>query len=146
MSEYEGIVKMLDHVKGYDLLIGGHNGYEFYYPRLVDGKVYVRNGRDGEKIGKVVDEDDPRLIQLVQLIRDKYSTEERRFALSEDEFIELLKQVGFIQNVEKDISAYLDRFQVKGGLFSPEEVIWQTQKSKGTIRVWAKCHPRVVKY
>jgi len=88
--------------------------YELYPPELVGQKRRIiigkRSGKHGihmkveEKIGKVVDEDDPRLIQLVQIIRDKYLTEERRFALSEDEFIELLKQVGFIQNVEKNRS------------------------------------------
>ena len=79
----EGIVKILDHVKGYDLLIGGHNGYEFYYPRLVDGKVYVRNGRDGEKIGKVVFDIDAKgnkkfiSYELIKVLSDKYIRSEK---------------------------------------------------------------------
>jgi 2',3'-cyclic-nucleotide 2'-phosphodiesterase (5'-nucleotidase family) len=49
----EGIVKLLDNVDGYDLVIGGNNGEEFKYARRIENKIHVQNGRDGEKIGKV---------------------------------------------------------------------------------------------
>ena len=49
-----------------------------------------------EKLGKPVDENDPRLLNLIQIIREKYSNEGRRFAFTEDEFNELLKRVGFL--------------------------------------------------
>ncbi|MBN2789223.1 MAG: hypothetical protein JXR69_03460 [Candidatus Delongbacteria bacterium] len=78
----EGIVKTLDHVEGYDLLIGGHNDYEFYYPRLVDTKVYVQNGSDGEKVGKVVFDVDKTgkkkfvSYELIKVLGAKYIREE----------------------------------------------------------------------
>ncbi|MCK5760585.1 MAG: hypothetical protein KAH33_04780 [Candidatus Delongbacteria bacterium] len=78
----EGIVKTLDHVDGYDLLIGGHNDYEFYHPRLVNDKVYVQNGSDGEKIGKVVFEINKdgkkkfKSYELIKILSDKYIREE----------------------------------------------------------------------
>ncbi|MBU4486991.1 MAG: hypothetical protein KKD38_08690 [Candidatus Delongbacteria bacterium] len=50
----EGIVKLLDFVDDYDLVIGGNNGQEFKYARKVENKIFVQNGKDGEKIGKVV--------------------------------------------------------------------------------------------
>jgi 2',3'-cyclic-nucleotide 2'-phosphodiesterase (5'-nucleotidase family) len=78
----EGIVKTLDHVEGYDLLIGGHNDVEFYHPRLVDGKVYVQNGNDGEKIGKVVFDIDKKgnkkfvSYELIKVLSNKYVRDE----------------------------------------------------------------------
>ena len=78
----EGMVKVLDHVSGYDLLIGGHNDVEFYYPRLVDGKVYVQNGNDGEKIGKVIFDIDEqgkkkfKSYELIKILCDKFIREE----------------------------------------------------------------------
>lgn len=50
----EAIVRLLDDVDGYDLVIGGNNLPEFKYARKINGKIQVQNGRDGEKIGKVV--------------------------------------------------------------------------------------------
>jgi len=50
----EGLVKMLDNVDGYDLVLAGNNGEEFVYARRIENKIHVQNGRDGEKIGKVV--------------------------------------------------------------------------------------------
>ena len=78
----EGISKMLDHVEGYDILIGGHNDYEFYYPRLVNNKVYVQNGTDGEKIGKIVFDVNKqgkkkfKSYELIKILSDKYIREE----------------------------------------------------------------------
>ncbi|MDA3885054.1 MAG: hypothetical protein PF638_05610 [Candidatus Delongbacteria bacterium] len=77
----EGIVKTLDHVDGYDILIGGHKDIEFYHPRLVDGKVFVQNGNDGEKIGKVVFDIDDKgkkkftSYELIKVLSDKYTRE-----------------------------------------------------------------------
>ncbi|NOR44005.1 MAG: hypothetical protein GQ534_00335 [Candidatus Delongbacteria bacterium] len=79
----EGIVKTLDHVNGFDLLIGGHKDIEFYHPRLVDNKVYVQNGNDGEKIGKVVFDIDAKgnkkftSYELIKVLSDKYAREEK---------------------------------------------------------------------
>lgn len=50
----EGLVKLLDNVDGYDLVIGGNNGEEYKYARRIENKIQVQNGRDGEKIGKAV--------------------------------------------------------------------------------------------
>ncbi|HAQ61509.1 TPA: hypothetical protein DCR49_05850 [Candidatus Delongbacteria bacterium] len=50
----EGLVKLLDNVDGYDLVLAGNNGEEFKYARRIENKIYLQNGRDGEKIGKVV--------------------------------------------------------------------------------------------
>lgn len=55
----EGLVKLLDNVDGYDLLLAGNNGDEFKYARKVENKIYLQNGRDGEKIGKAVYEIKP---------------------------------------------------------------------------------------
>jgi len=49
----EGMVKLLDNVEDYDLVIGGNNDEEFKYARRIENKIYVQSGRDGEKIGKV---------------------------------------------------------------------------------------------
>ncbi|OYT55474.1 MAG: hypothetical protein B6U77_01605 [Candidatus Hecatellales archaeon ex4484_218] len=80
--------------------------YEVFPPELVGQKRRIiigrRSGKHGiqmkieEKLGKPVDENDPRLLNLIQIIREKYSNEGRRFAFTEDEFNELLKRVGFL--------------------------------------------------
>lgn len=49
----EGKVKLLDNCGGYDLFIGGNGGWEFKLPRLIENKIFVQNGTDGEKIGKI---------------------------------------------------------------------------------------------
>ena len=51
---HESIVRLIDDVDGYDLVIGGNNLPAFKYSRKINGKIQVQNGRDGEKIGKVV--------------------------------------------------------------------------------------------
>lgn len=50
----EALVRLIDDVDGYDLVIGGNNLTEFKYARNINGKIQVQNGRDGEKIGKVM--------------------------------------------------------------------------------------------
>jgi 2',3'-cyclic-nucleotide 2'-phosphodiesterase (5'-nucleotidase family) len=55
----EGTIKLLDNVEGFDLVISGNNGEEFKYARRIENKIHVQNGRDGEKIGKVVYNFDP---------------------------------------------------------------------------------------
>lgn len=50
----EALVKLIDDVDGFDLVIGGNNLTEFKYARNINGKIHVQNGRDGEKIGNVV--------------------------------------------------------------------------------------------
>ncbi len=51
---HEAIVRLLDEVDGYDIVIGGNNLPHFKYARKVNGKIQVQNGRDGERIGKAV--------------------------------------------------------------------------------------------
>ena len=80
--------------------------YELFPPELVGQKRRIiigkRSGKHGiqmkieEKLGRPIDENDPRLLRLVQIIRDKYSNEGRRFAFTEDEFNRLLREVGFL--------------------------------------------------
>ena len=50
----DALVRLIDDVDGYDLVIGGNNMTEFKYARKINNKIHVQNGRDGEKIGKVV--------------------------------------------------------------------------------------------
>ena len=49
----DGINKLVDKVKGYDLLIGGHNLDEFELAREINDIVWVQNGTDGEIAGRV---------------------------------------------------------------------------------------------
>ncbi len=50
----DGLIKLIDFVEGYDLVIAGNNMGEFKYARMINGKVHLQSGRDGEKIGKAV--------------------------------------------------------------------------------------------
>jgi 5'-nucleotidase / UDP-sugar diphosphatase len=50
----EGMVKLLDGVEDFDLVIGGNNLTEYRIERKVGSKIHVQNGRDGEKVGRAV--------------------------------------------------------------------------------------------
>ncbi len=79
--------------------------YEIFPPELVGQKrrivVGKRTGKHGirlkveENIGKKINEEDPRLLKLIQIIRDEFASGDRRFPFAEGEFIELMQQAGF---------------------------------------------------
>lgn len=79
--------------------------YEIFPPELVGQKRRIvigkRTGKHGirlkveEKLNKKVSENDPRLLELIQIIRDEYARGERRFTFTEGEFLELMQQAGF---------------------------------------------------
>jgi len=79
----DGLIKLLDFVEGYDLVIAGNNMGEFKYARRINGKIHVQNGRDGEKIGKVVykmpDKSEPEFesYELIKVLSRKYARDER---------------------------------------------------------------------
>ena len=79
--------------------------YEIFPPELVGQKRRIvigkRTGKHGiqlkveENLGKKINEEDPRLLKLIQIIRDEYASGERRFTFTEGEFLELMQQAGF---------------------------------------------------
>jgi len=79
--------------------------YEVVPPELVGHEraiiVGKRSGRTGiqmkleELLGERVDEGDPRLLRLVQMIQDYYVKGDRRHPVSESEFAELSEKAGF---------------------------------------------------
>ncbi|MFO7811259.1 MAG: hypothetical protein R6V47_07830 [Candidatus Delongbacteria bacterium] len=46
--------RLLDDVDGYDMVVGGNNMTSYKFARIVNNKIHVQPGRDGEKIGKSV--------------------------------------------------------------------------------------------
>ncbi|TDA31828.1 MAG: hypothetical protein DSO03_04060, partial [Hadesarchaea archaeon] len=60
-----------------------------------------RSGKHGirlrlqEMLGKPVEEEDPRLEQLVGIIREKFVNGNRRMPLRDEEFRQLARKVGF---------------------------------------------------
>jgi isopropylmalate/homocitrate/citramalate synthase len=79
--------------------------YEVFPPELVGQQrtimVGPRSGKHGihlkleQLMGKKVDENDPRLVQLVELVKSKYTEGGRRTPIKDDEFRELARKVGF---------------------------------------------------
>jgi 2',3'-cyclic-nucleotide 2'-phosphodiesterase (5'-nucleotidase family) len=78
----EGIIKVIDSVEDFDLLIGGNNQMEYQIERRIGKKIHVQNGRDGEKIGKVVysiDNNGKPVFQsyeLIKVLAKKYERDE----------------------------------------------------------------------
>lgn len=87
--------------------------YEVFPPELVgqERRVVIgkRSGKYGiqmkveDVIGEKVDDKDPRLLKLIELIKDEFVNGERRFAFTEDEFKELVQGVGF--KIKRNTSA-----------------------------------------
>ena len=79
--------------------------YELFPPELVGQKRTIvigkRSGKHGirlkleEVTGQSVSEDDSRLAQLVDMIRDKFMTGQRRYPIKDSEFRQYAKRVGF---------------------------------------------------
>ncbi|HID61008.1 MAG TPA: hypothetical protein EYP46_04020 [Hadesarchaea archaeon] len=81
--------------------------YEPFPPELVGhGRTIVvgkRSGRHGVKLKleeilkKKVDEDDPKLVQLVEVIKKKFVEGRRRYPIGDDELKQLARKVGFYE-------------------------------------------------
>ena len=79
--------------------------YEPFPPELVGQRRTIvigkRSGKHGVKLklqellGKHVDENDPRLVQLVDLIKTKFVNGNRRSPLKNEEFKQYARKVGF---------------------------------------------------
>lgn len=79
--------------------------YEVFPPELVGQKrrivVGKRSGKHGirlkleEMLGQKVDEDDPRFLKLLQIIREGFVKGRRRYPIEEKEFEEYSREVGF---------------------------------------------------
>jgi isopropylmalate/homocitrate/citramalate synthase len=79
--------------------------YELFPPELVGQKRTIvigkRSGKHGIRLkleqltGQKVSEDDPRLAKLVDLIRDKFVSGQRRYPIKDSEFRFLVQRVGF---------------------------------------------------
>ena len=79
--------------------------YEPFPPELVGQKrtivVGKRSGKHGvrfkleELTGQKIEEDDPRLAELVELLKNKFITGERRYPIRSDEFKQYAQKVGF---------------------------------------------------
>jgi isopropylmalate/homocitrate/citramalate synthase len=79
--------------------------YEIFPPELVGQKrtivVGKRSGKHGirlkleEVTGQKIQEDDPRLEQLVNLIKDKFVNGQRRYPIKDSEFRQYAQKVGF---------------------------------------------------
>jgi isopropylmalate/homocitrate/citramalate synthase len=79
--------------------------YELFPPELVGQKRTIvigkRSGKHGIRLkleqltGQKVSEDDPRLAKLVDLIRDKFVSGQRRYPIKDSEFRFLAQRVGF---------------------------------------------------
>ena len=79
--------------------------YEFIPPELVgntrrisigkqSGKAVIRYKAE-EVLGRKIDEDDPRILRLVELVRSLYASGERKSSLKEEEFKKLMVEAGF---------------------------------------------------
>ena len=79
--------------------------YELFPPELVGQKRSIvigrRSGKHGiklkleEVLGRKVSEDDPRLLNLIELISYEFSARERRYPIGEQEFRLLARRAGF---------------------------------------------------
>ncbi|MDI6819825.1 MAG: hypothetical protein QMC89_02830 [Candidatus Hodarchaeaceae archaeon] len=79
--------------------------YEPFPPELVGQKRIIvvgqRSGKHGVKLkleeftGQKIDEDDPRLGRLVEMIKNKFVTGERRYPIRDEEFKQYARKVGF---------------------------------------------------
>ena len=79
--------------------------YEPFPPELVGQKRLIvvgkRSGKHGvrlkleEIVGRKIEEDDPRLAKLVELIGNKFITGDRRYPLRDDEFKQYARNAGF---------------------------------------------------
>ncbi|MFH1821390.1 MAG: homoaconitate hydratase [Methanobacteriota archaeon] len=90
------------HIHG---LMASPMTYELFPPELVGQKRTIvigkRSGKHGIRLkleeitGQNIAEDDPRLAQLVDMIRDKFMTGQRRYPIKDSEFRQYAKKVGF---------------------------------------------------
>ena len=90
------------HIHG---LMASPMTYEMFPPELVGQKRTIvigkRSGKHGIRLkleeitGQKVSEDDSRLAQLVELIRDKFMTGQRRYPIKDSEFRQYARKVGF---------------------------------------------------
>ena len=90
------------HIHG---LMASSMTYEIFPPELVGQKrtivVGKRSGKHGirlkleEVTGQKIQEDDPRLEQLVNLIKDKFVNGQRRYPIKDSEFRQYAQKVGF---------------------------------------------------
>ncbi len=90
------------HIHG---LMASPMTYEMFPPELVGQKRTIvigkRSGKHGIRLkleeitGQKVSEDDPRLAKLVDMIRDKFMTGQRRYPIKNIEFRQYAKRVGF---------------------------------------------------
>jgi len=79
--------------------------YETFPPESVGQQRSIvigkRSGKHGVKLkieeimGKEIKDDDPRLAQLVDMIRDKFVEGKRRYPIKDQEFLEYMRKVGF---------------------------------------------------
>ncbi|MDH5443481.1 MAG: hypothetical protein OEX16_04160 [Hadesarchaea archaeon] len=79
--------------------------YEPFPPELVGQKrtivVGKRSGKHGVRLkleeltGQKIDEDDPRLAEIVELLKNKFVTGERRYPIRDDEFKQYAQKAGF---------------------------------------------------
>ena len=79
--------------------------YELFPPELVGQRRSIvigrRSGRHGiklkleEVLGRKVNDDDPRLLNLIEMITAEFSTRERRYPIGEQEFKLFAKRAGF---------------------------------------------------
>ena len=79
--------------------------YEIFPPELVGQTrtivVGKRSGKHGVKIklekmlGQSVDENDPRFVRLLEIIRSKFAQGQRRYPIKDDEFKQYAEEVGF---------------------------------------------------
>ena len=60
-----------------------------------------RSGKHGVRLkleeltGQKIEEDDPRLAEIVELLKNKFITGERRYPIRNDEFKQYAQKVGF---------------------------------------------------
>jgi len=96
------------HIHG---LMASPMTYEMFPPELVGQKRTIvigkRSGKHGIRLkleqitGDNISENDPRLSQLVDMIRDKFMTGQRRYPIKDSEFKQYAQKMGFA--IKKDI-------------------------------------------
>lgn len=90
------------HIHG---LMASPMTYEIFPPELVGQNRTIvigkRSGKHGirlkleQMLGQKISEDDPKLAQLVDMIRDKFMTGQRRYPIKDSEFRQYAQRVGF---------------------------------------------------
>lgn len=90
----DGTAKLLDSSSGYNLFIGGHNSVEYKHERLIEDKILVQNGNDGENVG-VVDF----VIENKKVISHKY----KLVPIDENVYIKDAKMDKFILDMQKEL-------------------------------------------